>query len=120
MTSAAPETAIQAARCLMMSKLELSSQVRTLPTSPRPLITGRRPILPLDTASSQSTRATMSAETMEAMTPMERVTPNPLMGPEPRKNSSAAARSVVTLESMIAVHALLKPTIRARRSPADG
>ena len=61
-----------------------------------------------------------SAEIIEAMTPIDRVTPKPLIGPEPRKNSSPAARRVVTLESMIADQALLKPVARARRRPADG
>ena len=61
-----------------------------------------------------------SAEIIEAMTPIDSVTPKPLIGPEPRKNSSPAASRVVTLESMIAVHALLKPIISARRMPADG
>ena len=74
----------------------------------------------METASSVSTRAMTSAEIIDAMTPMVRVTPKPLIGPEPRKNSSAAARSVVTLESMIALHALLKPTARARLNPAEG
>ena len=81
---------------------------------------GRRSTGLLDTARSQSTRATISAETIEAMTPMDSVTPKPLIGPEPRKNSRPAASRVVTLESMIADHALLKPTESARRSPADG
>ena len=62
----------------------------------------------------------ISAETMDAMTPMDRVTPKPLIGPEPRKNSRPAASRVVTLESMIALHALLKPTWSARRRPAEG
>ena len=74
----------------------------------------------LDTARSHSTRAMISAETIEAMTPMDSVTPKPLIGPEPRKNSRPAASRVVTLESMIALHALLKPTGSARLSPAEG
>ena len=74
----------------------------------------------LATARSHSTRAMISAETIEAMTPIVSVTPKPLIGPEPRKNSRPAASRVVTLESMIALHALLKPTASARRSPADG
>ena len=61
----------------------------------------------------------MSAEIIDAMTPMDSVTPKPLIGPEPRKNNRAAASRVVTLESMIAVHALLKPTASARRRPAE-
>ena len=81
---------------------------------------GRRATGLLDTASSQSTRAMISAEIIEAMTPIDSVTPKPLIGPEPRKNSRPAASRVVTLESMIALHALLKPTERARLSPADG
>ena len=57
-----------------------------------------------------------SAETIEASTPIDSVTPKPRTGPEARKNSSPAASSVVTLESMIADHALLKPaSARARR-----
>ncbi len=58
------------------------------------------------TAQSVSTRATTSAETIEATTPMDSVTPKPLTGPEAKKNSSPAASSVVTLESRIADHAL--------------
>ena len=57
-------------------------------------------------AQSVSTRATTSAETIEATTPMDSVTPNPLTGPEAKKNSSPAASSVVTLESRIADQAL--------------
>lgn len=60
------------------------------------------------------------AEIIEATTPMDNVTPKPLIGPEPSTNSRAAASRVVTLESMIAVHALLKPIISARRMPALG
>jgi len=36
---------------------------------------------------------------------MDNVTPKPLIGPEPRMKSRAAASRVVTLESMIALHA---------------
>ena len=74
----------------------------------------------VETLISASTRAMISAEIIEAMTPMESVTPKPLIGPEPRMNSSAAASRVVTLESMMADQALLKPTARARRRPAEG
>jgi hypothetical protein len=46
-----------------------------------------------------------SADTIDASTPMARVTPNPRTGPDARKNSSPPASRVVTLESMIALHA---------------
>ena len=49
----------------------------------------------------------ISEEIIEARTPIDSVTPKPLTGPEARKNSSAAASSVVMLLSMIADHALL-------------
>ena len=58
------------------------------------------------TTTSVSTRATTSAETIDATTPIDSVTPKPLTGPLARKNSSAAASSVVTLESRIADQAL--------------
>jgi hypothetical protein len=38
----------------------------------------------------------------EASTPMVSVTPNPRTGPDASQNSSPAASSVVTFESMIA------------------
>ena len=57
------------------------------------------------TAQSVSTRATTSAETIEATTPIDRVTPNPLTGPDAKKNSSPAASRVVMFESRIADHA---------------
>ena len=87
---------------------------------PRPLIAGRRSTTLVETLISESTRAMTSAEIMDAMTPMESVTPKPLIGPEPSTNSRPAASRVVTLESMMADQALLKPTESARRSPADG
>ena len=104
----------------MMFGFDLSSHERTLPTSPRPLTAGWASMDLLATATSHSTRATIRAETIEAMTPIDKVTPNPLIGPEPRKNKRPAASKVVTFESMIAVHALLNPTISARRRPAEG
>ena len=62
-----------------------------------------------------------SADTIEASTPMPSVTPKPLTGPTRGRNSSPAASSVVTLESMIALHALSKPARSARRSrPVSG
>ena len=119
-TSAAPEMPSHMRRLPMMSKSDRSSHARTLPMLPRPLTAGRRSTALVDTATSESTRAMTSAEIIDAMTPIESVTPKPLIGPEPSRKSSAAASRVVTLESMIALHALLKPTARARRSPADG
>ncbi len=56
-----------------------------------------------------STRVTSSAETTDASTPMTSVTPKPRTGPEASRNSRPAASSVVTLESAIALNALLKP-----------
>src|SRR3546814_10066907 len=54
------------------------------------------------------------------MTPMESVTPKPLTEPDAKMKSSNAASRVVTLESMMAVQALLKPTWSARLIPALG
>src|SRR3989338_2192160 len=45
--------------------------------------------------------------------PIDKVTANPLIGPEPNWKSIKAAMSVVTLESMIALRALLKPILTA-------
>ena len=119
-TSATPEMPSHMRRLPMMSKSDLSSHWRTLPVLARPLTAGRRSTALLETLISASTRAMISAEIMDAMTPIESVTPKPLIGPEPSTNSSPAASRVVTLESMMADQALLKPTARARRSPADG
>ena len=48
---------------------------------------------------------------------MASVTPKPFTGPDAKKNSSPAASSVVTLESMMALHALAKPVVTAGLSP---
>ena len=119
-TSAAAEMPSHVLRRFISCGSLRSSQRRTLPWWLRPLMAGRRATGLLDTARSHRTRATISAETIEAMTPMDSVTPKPLIGPDPRKNSRPAASRVVTLESMIALHALLKPTESARLSPAEG
>ena len=78
------------------------SQVRTRPSRPIPLMPGRLRTKFRRRPHSASTRATISADTMEARTPIDSVTPKPLTGPEARKNNSPAASRVVTLESMIA------------------
>ena len=85
---------------------------------PRPVIAGRRrDELGVETPISVSTRAITSAEIIEAMTPIDSVTPKPLTGPEASTNSSPAASRVVTLESMIAVHALLNPICEGAPHP---
>ncbi len=95
------------------------SQVRSRLRPARPEIAGGSP---RRTTRSVSALVSTSADTMDATTPIESVTPNPLTGPDARKNSSAAASSVVTLESRIADHALRKPVSRAgaRPSPRAG
>ena len=90
------------------------------PLLARPVIAGCLETNLVPTPISVSTRAMTRAEIIEAMTPMDSVTPKPLTGPDARMNSSAAASRVVTLESMIAVQALLKPIWRARFIPARG
>ena len=74
----------------------------------------------IETPTSVSIRAITSAEIIEAMTPIDSVTPKPWTGPEASTNSRPAASSVVTLESMMADHALLKPIVSARLTPALG
>ena len=67
----------------------------------------------METPTSVSSRAITSAEIIDAMTPIDSVTPKPLTGPEASTNSRPAASRVVTLESMMAIHALLKPIVSA-------
>ena len=74
----------------------------------------------IETPTSVSIRAITSAEIIEAMTPIDSVTPKPWTGPVASTNSSPAASSVVTLESMMADHALLNPMTSARLTPALG
>ena len=119
-TSAAPEMPSHSLRRTIRSGFFLFSQSRTRPLLARPVIAGRLAMNFEETPISVSTRAMTSAEIIDAMTPIESVTPKPLTGPEARMNSSAAASRVVTLESMIALHALLKPIWRARFIPARG
>ena len=76
---------------------------------------GRLLMNPRCRPNSVSTRVTSSAETRDASTPMTSVTPKPRTGPEARKNSRPAASSVVTLESAMALNALLKPLSSAGR-----
>ena len=85
------------------------SHSRKRPSEARPDSRGRRTTTPRLTAISARTRVTSSADTTLAATPMTSVTPKPRTGPEARKNSSAAARMVVMLESAMALNALEKP-----------
>ncbi len=100
--------------------MRAASQVRTRPGAAIPVTAGRLLTARRPTAHSASTRVTTSADTIEASTPMARVTPNPRTGPDARKNSRPAASRVVTLESMIALHALVKPEPTATRRPLAG
>ena len=92
--------------------------MRSLPEPPRPDIHGE--VNRRCAAQSVRTRATTSAEIIDATTPIESVTPNPLTGPDAKKNRSPAASSVVMLESRIADQAFRYPVSRAEPSPAAG
>src|SRR5690606_30891799 len=71
---------------------------------------------PLSTMARSRNRVTNTAVIMLAMTPMDRVTAKPRTGPVPRQARAAAAISVVTLASRMALRALRKPTSMAART----
>ena len=70
-------------------------------------------------SSSNNTLAHTTAVNMFANRPMVSVTAKPLMGPVPNLNMSAAATTVVRLESMMAEKALWKPAAIAACSLVD-
>ncbi len=67
--------------------------------------------------SSTSTLVTTRAVNSDTTTPTDNVTPKPRTAPEARKNRSPAASRVVTLESAMALNALVNPRSSAGRSP---
>ncbi len=109
------EAASQRRGRLIRNGLRRSRASRTGPVVEMPVRAGRRKTAGRLAANSASTRVITRALTMEASTPMPSVTPKPLTGPEARKNSRAAAMSVVMLESAIALKALRKPAVSADR-----
>jgi hypothetical protein len=84
-----------------------------------PVSPGRSATAWLRSASSTRARVITRADTIDASTPMARVTPKPRTGPDARKNSRPPASRVVTLESMIALQALVKPAVTTGRRPFD-
>ena len=114
-TTSEPEIASQSRRRFIRSGPLCSSHERSRPLPVMPDSRGRRSTQLRRTSQVASTRAMTSADTIEATTPIASVTPKPLTDPDARKNSSAAASSVVTFESMIALHALSNPASSARR-----
>jgi hypothetical protein len=105
----APDTTSQSRPRRIRSGPLLRNQARKRPFPVNPLHCGCRCSAERRTAHSVNTRATTSAEIIEASTPMDRVTPKPRTGPEARKNSRPAASNVVTFESRMALQARLNP-----------